>query len=153
MSFSSRDIIRSFPELSELSDEECARLKRALNKTRWKVELIPTVVGLAIWWGWMLAFGKGTDYLEQHSNWDLLGILVRLGWLGNLVIVALGFGVATFLAFGVGMPLWRRLLRRAITTLLESKSCFWCGYCLTGLEATDGRVRCPECGDHSPIRV
>ncbi len=153
MSFSSRDIIRSFPELSELNDDECDRLRSSLNKTKWKVELIPTVVGLAIWWGWMLVFGKGTDYLERHPNRDLLGYLHSLGWFGFLAAILLGFGTATALAFGIGLPLWRRLLQRAITALLESKSCFWCGYCLTGLETTDARVRCPECGDHSPVRV
>lgn len=153
MSFSSRDIIRSFAELSTLSDEECARLNRFLNKTRWKVELFPTVVGLAIWWGWMLAFGKGTDFLEQYATWDLLGYLHRAGWLGILAMIALGYGVATILAIGIALPLWRRLLRRAITALLDGKSCFRCGYCLTGLEATDGRVRCPECGNRSPVRV
>ncbi len=152
MSFSSRDIIRSFPELSELSDEECARLKQSLPKSNWKLEWIPGVVGFSTWWGWMLIFGKGTDFLERHPAWDLLGYLNRLGWIGWLIAVALGFGVATSLALGIGFSLWARLFRRAITTLLESKSCFWCGYCLRGLEAMDGRVRCPECGYHSPVR-
>ncbi len=153
MYFSSRDIIRSFPELSELSDEECARLKQSLHKSNWKLEWIPGVAGFSTWWGWMLIFGNGTDFLEQHPAWDLLGYLLRLGFLGILAAVALGGGLATILAFGIGMPLWRRLLRRAITSLLERKTCFWCGYCLMGLEATDRRVRCPECGDHSPVRV
>ena len=153
MSFSSRDIIRSFPELSELSNEECARLKRSLLKSSWRLNWIPGVAGFSTWWAWMLIFGKGTDFLERYPAWDLLGYLDRLGFLGILAAVALGYGVATILAFGIGMPLWRRLLKRAITTLLESKSCFWCGYCLTGLEATDGRVRCPECGDRSPVRA
>ncbi len=153
MSFSSRDIIRSFPELSKLSDEECARLKQSLPKSSWRLEWIPGVAGFSTFWAWMLIFGKGTDFLERYPAWDLLGYLHRLGFLGILVGMALGGGLATILAFGIGMPLWRRLLKRAITTLLESKNCFWCGYCLTGLEATDGRVRCPECGDRSPVRV
>ena len=101
----------------------------------------------------MLIFGKGTDVLEDYLKWDLGEWVMRSGWLGILAMLALGYGTATILAFGVGMPLWRRLLRRAITTLLEGKSCFWCGYCLRGLEAMDGRVRCPECGDHSPVRT
>ncbi len=101
----------------------------------------------------MLIFGKGTDFLEQYPAWDLLGYLNRLGFLGSLAAVALGGGLATILAFGIGMPLWRRLLRHEIKTLLDRRNCFWCGYCLLGLEATGGRVRCPECGDRSPVRA
>ena len=153
MSFSSRDIIRSFPELSGLSDEESARLKHSLPKSSWRLKWIPGVAGFSTWWAWMLIFGKGTDVLEDYLRWDLGEWVMRSGWLGILAMLALGYGTATILAFGVGMPLWRRLLKRAITTLLEIKSCFWCGSCLTGLEATDGRVRCPECGDHSPVRM
>ncbi len=153
MYFSSRDIIRSFPELSTLSDEECARLNQYLLKSNWKLNWIPGVAGFSAWWAWMLVFGKGTDFLERHPTWDLQGYLHRLGFLGILAGVALGYGLTTILGLGVGMPLWQRLLKRAITTLLESKSCFWCGYCLTGLEASEGRVRCPECGDRSPVRA
>ena len=153
MSFSSRDIIRSFPELSGLSDEECERLKRSLSKQSWRLKWLPGVVVFNTWWGWMLVFGKGTDFLERHSNWDLLGYLHRAGFVGILAMVLLGYGMATLLAFGIGSRVRRRLLKSAITPLLASKRCFWCGYCLTGLEATDGRVRCPECGDHSPVRM
>ena len=153
MSFSSRGIIRSFPELSDLSDQECARLNQYLLKSNWKLNWIPGVAGFSTFWAWMLIFGKGTDFLERHPAWDLLGYLHRLGWIGWLIAVALGLGVGTSLALGVGFYLWTRLFRSAITTLLECKGCFWCGYCLTGLEARNGRVRCPECGDHSPVRM
>ncbi len=145
--------MRSFPELSELSDEECARLKQSLSKSSWRLEWIPGVAGFSTFWAWMLIFGKGTDFLERYPAWDLLGYLHRLGFLGLLAGMALGGGLATILAFGIGLSLWRRLLRRAITASLESKRCFWCGYCLRSLEAIQGRARCPECGDHSPVRM
>ncbi len=153
MRWSRNDIMRSLSELAGLSDEECQRLNRTLEKASWRLKWIPSVAGFATWWGWMLLFGKGSDFLENYPKWDLLGYLHRLGWIGILIMLALGFGVATFLALGVGFPLWRRLLRRAITVQLQSRYCLWCGYCLQGLEVSKGRVRCPECGNHSPVRM
>ena len=142
-------IFRSYPELEELRDHECNRLQKELAHRDRILAALPAVAGFVVFWAWMLFFGKGSDWLERRYDWDLLD----LGAGGYILFALLGMPTGAALALLAGYRIWARMLRSAIEAHLKDKRCLWCGYCLTGHESSLGRVRCPECGGLSPVRV
>lgn len=146
---SARDIIRSYDELAALSDHECNAFQHSLLRRDRKLAWLPGCTAFVVFWAWLIFFGKGLDWLERRYSWDILD----LGPGAYALLVLLGFLGALIVALALGYRIWSRSLRKAIETQLNEKRCVWCGYMLVGLESSAGRVRCPECGDHSPIRM
>jgi hypothetical protein len=146
-------VIESFAELADLTREERCSLSRfripALSKYRW----ISEAVGPAVFLAWMLIFGMVTEILDDHPGWDLLGYLSRQGWLGILAALLMGYGLAILLGVVCHRAVRVTLLRRAITRALDQSRCLWCDYSLEGHAAYSGKVRCPECGEHAPVRI
>ena len=114
------------------------------------VRTAPSIVSLLAAFGWMILFGRGSDALEDTA-WDILGLLHDLGFLGFIMALLLGFGVAIALALISGEALRRFLLRRQFCFHLFTPACFWCGYLLKGLVRDGDYIRCPECGQRSRL--
>ena len=133
-----------------IGEDECRGLIDAINKRKWRVRNAPSIVGGLAFFGWMILFGRGSDALEETA-WDILGLLYDLGFLGFMMAVLLGFGVAIALALISGATLRRFLLRRQFRYHLSTPACFWCGYSLQGLERAGDFIRCPECGRSSRV--
>ncbi len=133
-----------------MNEVECRSLIDAIDKRKWMVRDVPSIVGVLGSFGWMMLFGHGTDALEDTA-WDILGLLHDLGFLGFIMALFLGFGVAIALAVVSGVTLRRFLLRKQFRYHLFTPACFWCGYLLKGLERDGDFIQCPECG--RPSRV
>jgi len=100
----------------------------------------------------MFLFGRVTDALEG-TRWDILAWLTQSGVLGSVGALVLGYGVAITLALVISVLIPRAVLRRELFRHLYSPACFWCGHSLRGLRRINGRIRCPECGRQSPVRL
>ena len=80
------------------------------------------------------------------------GVFGSHPWVAALFVFFVPLGVAIATSVLIYRARLRAFLRPIVERALDGKLCFWCGYCLRGLEAGAGRVRCPECGDRSPVR-
>lgn len=113
-------------------------------------EIVPAVVALVAFWGWMFLFGLGTDWLENHTAYDPFGWL--RGTLGEalaLLVLMLTVGPigAMAVAMLLGYALMIRRMRRLIAWYRETPACVHCDYDLSAVDANgDGLRRCPECG-------
>ena len=136
-------------KLSGLSLGQCGKLANAIGRRNRALNWLPALVALAGFWGWMIAFGRGTDALEG-TKWDVLAFLKDLG-LGLIPSLVVGYGIAITLAVIAGSAVHRAILRRVIRHHLYSPACFWCGYSLVGLEVCNAAIQCPECGKVSPV--
>ncbi|MCG8406073.1 MAG: hypothetical protein MI923_12825 [Phycisphaerales bacterium] len=145
--------IESIPELAAgLSARHKARLANFRTSALQKYRPYPSMASLIGFFGWMIIFGKGTDVLEGHPQWDVLGFLRSLGLDGIVIVLLLGYGIAIFLGIIAYQRVRVVLLGRALRRALGGNRCLWCDYLLKGLEAKEGGVRCPECGECSPSR-
>jgi hypothetical protein len=133
-----------------IGEAECRSLIDAINKRKWMVRNAPSTVGGFAFFGWMILFGRGTDVLEGTA-WDILGFAHDAGFLGFMMALLLGFGVAITLAVVSGLAVRRLLLRKQFRYHLFTPACFWCGYLLKGLECDGSSIQCPECGRHSRV--
>ena len=133
-----------------IDEAECRSLIDAIDKRKLTVRTAPSIASLLAGFGWMILFGRGGDALEETA-WDIFGFFHDAGFLGFMMALLLGFGVAIALAVSSGVSLWRFLLRRQFRYHLLTPACFWCGYSLKGLERDGDFIRCPECGQRSRI--
>ena len=133
-----------------IDEAECRSLIDAINKRQWMVRNLPSIVGGVAFLGWMILFGRSTDALEGTA-WDILGFAHDAGFLGFMMALLLGFGVAIALAVVSGLAMRRFLLWRQFRCHLFAPACFWCGYLLKGLEPHDDFTQCPECGRRSRV--
>ncbi|MEE9129968.1 MAG: hypothetical protein V3T84_08100 [Phycisphaerales bacterium] len=131
-----------------IDEAECRSLIDAIDNRRWMVRTAPSIVSVLASFGWMMLFGHGTDALEE-TVWDILGFANDAGFLGFMMALLLGFGVAITLAVVSGLALRRYLLRRQFCFHLFAPACFWCGYLLKGLGRDGDFIQCPECGRRS----
>ena len=131
-----------------IDEAECRGLIDAIDKRRWMVHNAPSIAGGLAFAGCMILFGVGLDALEGTA-WDIAGFVTDLGFVGFVLALLLGYGVAIALAVGSGVALRRSLLRRQFRYHLFTPACFWCGYSLNGLERDGDYIRCPECGRRS----
>ena len=131
-----------------IDEAECQSLIDAIDKRKWMVRYAPSIVGGVAFLGWMILFGRSTDALEG-TPWDILGFAHDAGFLGFMLAVLLGYGVAIALALISGVALRRILLRTQFRYHLFTAACFWCGYVLKGLERDGDFIQCPECGRRS----
>ena len=137
-------------ERFDIDEAECRSLIDAINKRNWMVRNAPSTVGGFAFFGWMILFGRGGDALEETA-WDIFGFFHDAGFLGFMMALLLGFGVAITLAVVSGLAVRRVLLRKQFRYHLFTPACFWCGYLLKGLERDGRSIRCPECGRRSRI--
>jgi len=133
-----------------IDEAECLSLIDAIDKRKLTVRTAPSIVSVLASFGWMILFGRGGDALEETA-WDIFGFFHDAGFLGLMMALLLGFGVAIALAVGSGVSLRRFLLRRQFRYHLFTPACFWCGYLLKGLEREGDFTRCPECGRRSRV--
>ncbi len=134
----------------DIDEVECRELVNAIDKRKLMVRTAPSIVSVLACFGWMMLFGHGTDALEETA-WDILGFANDAGFLGIMMVILLGGGVAIALAVVSGLALRRFLLRRQFRYHLFTPACFWCGYSLKGLERDGSSIKCPECGQRSRI--
>ncbi len=134
----------------DIDEAECRRLIDAIDKRKWMVRTAPSIVSLLAAFGWMMLFGYGGDALEETA-WDIFGFFHDAGFLGLMMALLLGFGVAIALIVVLEVALRRFLLRRQFRYHLSTPACFWCGYSLKGHERVSSFIRCPECGQRSRI--
>ncbi len=133
-----------------IDEAECRSLIDAIDKRKRMSGAAPSIVGFLVFWAWMILFGRGGDALEETA-WDIFGFFHDAGFLGFMMALLLGFGVAITLAVVSGLALRRFLLWRQFRCHLFAPACFWCGYLLKGLERDDSSIQCPECGRRSRI--
>lgn len=143
---------RFLSERSGLPELDCPEYIQAIYTRRRVLKWVPPAAAALAFFGWMFAFGRITDILE-NTNWDLLAFLYQLGLPGWTIVVVLGYGIATALAIVLAAVIPRTVLRHEVRRCLHSPACFWCAYSLRGLEIRDSRVRCPECGRSSPVAL
>ena len=150
MQRSRKTVFHSLPELQHLCDESRNRLWKHLEKTHWCFGWLPTIVGMATWLAWFLA-----SCMLPNLLWDYPGVYppAELGWIGDAMMLLATFGIATVLALFTGSVVQAHLLYRRMAGDLAAERCLWCSYSLVGLEREGANVRCPECGNHSPVRV
>ncbi len=134
----------------DIDEAECRSLIDAIDKRKWMVHNAPSIVGGLAFFGWMILFGRGGDALEETA-WDIFGFFHDAGFLGFIMALLLGFGVAIALIVVLEVALRRFLLRRQFRYHLFTPACFWCGYSLKGLERYSSSIKCPECGQRSRI--
>lgn len=133
-----------------IDEAECRSLIDAIDKRIWVLRNAPSIVSVLAAFGWMMLFGLGSDALEDTA-WDILGLLNDLGFIGFILGVLLGLGVALSLALISGVALRRYLLRRQFRDHLFTPTCFWCGYSLQGHKRVGSFIKCPECGKRSRV--
>ncbi len=134
----------------DIDEVECRELVNAIDKRKLMVRTAPSIVSVLAFFGWMMLFGHGGDALEETA-WDIFGFFHDAGFLGIMMVILLGGGVAIALAVVSGLALRGFLLRRQFRYHLFTPACFWCGYSLKGLERDGSFIRCPECGQRSRI--
>lgn len=78
-----------------------------------------------------------TDLLESKT---FTAFLSTTGFVTGIVVAIMAGFVAPFVA-----------LRRESRRCLYEPACFWCGQSLVGLVSCDYSIRCPECGEDSPL--
>ncbi len=145
--------LRSYHGLAkrfDIDEVECRRLIDAIDKRRPMLAVVPTIVGLIVYWAGIELYGRGTDVLEE-TQWDILPLVRHLGFGGFILKILLSLGVAISLGIISGVALRRFLLRRQFRYHLFTPACFWCGYSLKGLERDGSFIKCPECGHRSRI--
>ena len=133
-----------------IDEAECRSLIDAIDKRKLTVRTAPSIVSVLASFGWMILFGRGGDALEETA-WDIFGFFHDAGFLGFMMALLLGFGVAIALAVSSGVSLRRFLLRKQFHYDLFTPACFWCGYLLKGLEREGDFIQCPECGRRSRV--
>ena len=141
---------RTLSALTGLAEADCLDLVEAIYDRRPALKWIPPIAAPLAFLGWMLVYGRTTDMLE-NTRWDLLAFFDRMGVFGVAASILLGFGVAVTLAVILATVVPRAVLRRELRRCLYSPACFWCRYSLSGLEADNSTIRCPECGRLSPV--
>ncbi len=141
---------RTLSRHSGLPDAECLGLVDGVIKRRPLLKWVPPIAAPLAFLGWMFVFGRTTDILED-TRLDLLASLYRLGLLGFVIAILLGYGVAVALAIIAATVIPRAVLRHELSRCLSLPACFWCGYLLSGLEVRNSKIRCPECGGSSPV--
>jgi predicted RNA-binding Zn-ribbon protein involved in translation (DUF1610 family) len=128
---------------------------RSMRKRhRVRLEYVPTGVGFAVGVAWLFVVGRGTQWLEDATGFDLLPWILELPMPLNLV---LGFLLGCGGAFGAGIAtailLARRRTMRLIAFHRDLPACVYCDYDLSGTHLTEqGLYVCPECG-HVSIRM
>ena len=137
-------------ERFDIDEVECRKLINAIDTRKLMVRTAPSIVSVLACFGWMMLFGHGTDALMETA-WDILGFTNDAGFLGVMLVLLLGGGVAIALAVVSGLALRRLLPRRQFRYHLFNPACFWCGYSLKGLERDGSSIKCPECGQRSLI--
>ena len=142
-----RSIIRSHPEMSGWSNNECDRISAGISRRNRR---LAWVVPAASWIAFM---GTLIVLIEICERMDDRGVFDIHPWTAPFFELVVSLGVAAVALNLIRLALIRVLLPPIIERALDRKHCLWCGYCLTGLEVADRRVRCPECGNRSPIRV
>jgi hypothetical protein len=141
---------RTLSALTGLAETECLELVEAIYNRRPALKWIPPIAAPLSFLGWMFVYGRTLDTLE-NTRWDLVAFFNQMGVFGVAASILLGFGVAITLAVILATVVPRAVLRRELHRCLYSPACFWCGYSLSGHEAPESRVRCPECGRPSPV--
>lgn len=131
-----------------IDKDECQNLIRVIDKRKRFKKEVPSIVGGIIFVIWMFIFGRGTDVLEG-TRWDILDFLWDQGFIGIILMLFLGFGIAILLATITSIILRRRFLIKQFHDHLFTPLCFWCGYSLKGLENESNFIKCPECGERS----
>ena len=134
----------------DIHEVECREIVNAIDKRKLMVRTAPSIVSVLACFGWMMLFGHGTHALEETA-WDILGFANDAGFLGVMMVLSLGGGVAIALAVVSGLALRRFLLGRQFRYHLFTPACFWCGYSLKGLDRDGSSIKCPECGQRSRI--
>ncbi len=134
----------------DIDEDKCRSLIDTIYKRNATVSNAPPIVSALAFFGWMILFWLGTDALEETA-WDILGFASHARFLGSIMALLLGYGVAIALALISGVALRRFLLRRQFRFHLFTPACFWCGYLLKGLERDGSSIKCPECGQRSRI--
>ena len=142
--------IRSFPELANLTDAECRRLKLSWavrgGKTVW-----PSIVALAagVAWGlWLFEFFEvsglrdAIDNAKLLESWHRFVLLLLIFWGGGLTAGVIVYRVMQY-----------KMLRTIAATHVRERRCLFCDYSLIGLPVLNGMIRCPECGEHSEARL
>ncbi len=119
---------RTLSRRSGLPDAECLGLVDAILKRRPLLKWVPPLAALLAFLGWMFVFGRTTDILE-NTRLDLLAFLYRLGLLGFVIVILLGYGVAFALAIIAGTVIPRAVLRHELRNYLKrprdaDTSCF-----------------------------
>ena len=146
MNPTARSIIRFHPELSGLSDQECDKIYAIMSRRNRRLSWVPGVSLLATFMGTLIVLCETFEWMDHR------GVFGSHSWIAVFFLVIVPMGVAIAASVLIWLALIRVLLRPIVERELGGRRCLWCGYCLVGLEATDGRVRCPECGDRSPVR-
>ena len=131
-----------------IDKDECQGLIKAIYKRKKFKSAMPSIVGLIVFFAWMVLFGRGTDALEG-TRWDILSFLIDIGPVGILLAIFSGLGIGSLLAASTAIALRRRFLSQQFHYHLFTPACFWCGYSLKGHDCDANYIKCPECGERS----
>ena len=142
--------IRSCPELANLTDNECRRLKLS-----WQIRGGKTVwIGIpapAAGFAWIFGLVK---FLELSGLRDAIDNAKLLqSWYGFGLLMLLCYGGALTIGFIVHRVVQYKVLRGIAAMHVRERHCLSCGYSLIGLSVSHGMIRCPECGEHNEARL
>lgn len=139
-----KPVNRSF--LMEAMARECRRRHWIGN------ELVPGLISLGFFAGWMLVFGRGTQWLERHASFDLLKYLRdELGDLAGIVAAMLMGPIGAIIAtLFVSHALYAWRVKRTIARY--QTRCVYCDYDLSDVFHDNEMHVCPECG-HGVARL
>jgi len=141
--------LREFQQSCDnLTPEGRIQLYKKVQREKIVLNVIPSLASLTGFFGWMLIFGKGTDYIEHVYHLDFIA---DGGVLGILLALISGYGAAIAFAICLYCLILSRLNRNTVLFRFSGGRCVYCGYSLQGHLADLGGVRCPECGKRSPI--
>lgn len=149
--FHPHTVIRSFPELSDLTSEECIRLWKHLRRHLPRSHSWAWV-GSVVLGSCLGSIGFVTRSASDAVRARLDNILAMGSWAVMLAFIPISI-VWIMLVAVVPVAIHTTGIRRTVTRHLRKRRCLWCDYSLIGLTPTDGKVRCPECGAQNDARL
>jgi hypothetical protein len=149
-----RKLYRAFPELDQFSDAQCEQFVQRARQTQGFADTA-IAAPIAALVGTCLFMSLAQYWLNSVAERVVIGAVGRAmaQQLYPAILVTLWVIVLAMSALVArDLVLWR-FLKRAIWKRIEKIRCDACKYSLLGQRASDGCVRCPECGAVTTLQL
>ncbi len=134
-------------DLSSLPPSQCRKTIASLLKRRLVNRSFPMFLVTFVTVFCIIQYRSS---LEPMMKVRLADILPEGIW-GDIIVTVPGYAIILFAGWIMMSCVWDYQVRRQIRRHFYHGLCFSCGYSLRGLEPEGRCVRCPECGESSPV--